>query len=74
MTSATWATRELKAFKRIHLKPGETKTVTIEIPYKSFSIVNAKGKRVVEPGAFKIHVGSSSRLTDLTNVPLIIEK
>ena len=74
VTSATWATRELKAFKRIHLKPGETKTVTIEIPYKSFSIVNAKGKRVVEHGTFKIHVGSSSRLTDLTNVPLIIEK
>ena len=54
--------KELKAFKRITLKPGETKTVKFALKDDAFAYydVNKKGW-VVEPGKFDILVGSSSR-------------
>ncbi|WP_062388350.1 glycoside hydrolase family 3 N-terminal domain-containing protein [Demequina iriomotensis] len=64
-TSATWADRELKGLAQVALEPGASATVTIAIPVSECSIVNARGERVVEPGAFQVLVGPSSRLTDL---------
>ncbi len=49
--------RALKGFKRIHLLPGEVKTVDVAIPGDAFSIINEKNKRVVLPGKFEIYVG-----------------
>lgn len=60
VTSATWAEIELKGFERVVLKPGEEKKVQITIPVSECSIVNAKGERVVEPGAFQARVGKAS--------------
>ncbi len=65
VTSATWVDRQLKAFRRISLAPGETRTVRFSLPFEAFSIVNAQGRRVVEPGRFELLVGSSSRRADL---------
>lgn len=59
-TSATWAEMELKGFERVFLKAGEEKDVTIVIPAADCSIVNAEGKRVVEPGDFEIRVGMAA--------------
>jgi beta-glucosidase len=64
VTSATWVQRELKAFRRLELRAGESRTVEIELPPEAFSIVNAAGDRVVEPGAFTLLVGPSSREPD----------
>ena len=72
VTSATWVDRSLKAFRRISLQPGETKTVRFVLPFEAFSMVNAETQRVVEPGAFHIQVGSSSRIKDLLSAPLNI--
>lgn len=47
----------LKGFKRIHLLPGEVKTVEIVISGDAFSIINEKNKRVVLPGKFEFYVG-----------------
>jgi beta-glucosidase len=65
VTSATWVNKALKSFARVHLVPGERKTVRVELPWEAFEIVNAEGCRVVEPGEFEILVGPSSRDGDL---------
>lgn len=61
VTSATWVNKELKAYKRVALKAGESKSVRLSIPSQSLSLVNAAGERVVEPGEFEILVGPNSR-------------
>lgn len=64
VTSATWAVRELKGFARVALAPGEERRVEISVPAAACSIVDAEGRRVVEAGDFRVHVGSSSRPAD----------
>jgi len=49
--------RELEGFKRISLKPGESKDVDFTLDQRHFSIINAKDKRVIEPGYFTVSVG-----------------
>lgn len=73
VTSATWVNKALKGFARIHLMPGEKKTVRIELPWKSFEIVDAGGHSIVEPGEFEVLVGPSSRDDDLLKVTLRVE-
>jgi beta-glucosidase len=73
LTSATWVNKALKAFARVHLAPGEKKTVRFELPWEAFQIVDAKGHSVVEPGEFEVLVGPSSRDRDLLKVTLRAE-
>lgn len=56
--------KELKDFKRIHLKPGETKMVTFEVGPHNLFFLNKDLKKVVEPGDFVIMGGSSSKDED----------
>ena len=51
----------LKGFQKISLKPGESKKVTFTITPKDLQILNAQNKWVVEPGDFRIMIGSSSK-------------
>ena len=52
--------RQLKAFKRITLEPGETRHMTFVLGPETFSIVDANMKRTVEPGSYHVLIGSSS--------------
>jgi beta-glucosidase len=61
VTSASWADKELKAYRHVDLAPGETAIVDLELAVADCSIVNAAGERVVEPGDFELLIGSSSR-------------
>lgn len=65
VTSATWVDKALKGFARLRLAAGEKKTVEVALPWDAFTIVNAQGENVVEPGEFEILVGPSSRDRDL---------
>lgn len=65
VTSATWAARELKAYRRVELAAGGRCTVRLEVPVAALSIVDPNGERVVEAGRFRALVGNSSRLADL---------
>ncbi len=65
VTSATWAEKELKAYRQIHLGPGETVTVDLQLAAAECTIVTADSRRIVEPGEFALLVGPSSRPTDL---------
>lgn len=54
--------KELKAFKKIMLQPGETKTVTLNLDSRSFAFFDEKSDDWnVEPGQFELLIGSSSR-------------
>lgn len=53
--------RQLKAFKRITLEPGETRTVTLHLDYDDLAIVDADMQRTVEPGTYHVLIGSSSK-------------
>ncbi len=55
-------TKELKAFRKIELLPGEKKAVTFTLSEKDLAFYDPKEKRWrAEPGAFEALVGSSSR-------------
>jgi len=60
ISSVVRPVKELKGFKRITLKTGETKTVTFEIGREELQFYNEEMKRVVEPGKFIIMVGGNS--------------
>ena len=54
--------KELKAFERVELKPGEARTVAFKLDKSALSYFDpAKKSWVAEPGAFEVQVGSSSR-------------
>lgn len=56
------ADKELKAFKKISLQPGQTSKVQLTVPVESLAYYDIKsGKWVVEPGKYEIMAGSSSR-------------
>jgi len=49
--------RSLAGFTRITLAPGERQRVSLTVPADALSLIDADGRRVVEPGAFEIAVG-----------------
>lgn len=51
----------LKRFQRIHLKAGESKAVTFRLDYDAFKLMDIHYRWTVEPGIFRILVGSGSR-------------
>ena len=65
VTSYSWTDRELKAFQRVELEPGESKTVVFDIPVSDCTIVDSEANRIVEPGEFEVLIGHSSRREDL---------
>ena len=65
LSSVVQPERQLKAFKRITLEPGETRTVTLHLDYDDLAIVDANMKWTVEPGSYQILIGPSSDDTRL---------
>ena len=73
VSSATRPVKELKGYKRINLKVGETKNVVFKITPESLAFYDIHMNYVVEPGTFKIMTGSSSHFKSLKTVELTIE-
>ena len=65
VTSYSWTDRELKAFQRVELEPGESETVAFDIPVSDCTIVDSEANRIVEPGEFEVLIGHSSCREDL---------
>ncbi len=68
---------ELKNFRRIHFKPDQTKHIVFVLSSKQMTIVNNKGKRILEPGKFKIMIGGSQpdkRSIELTGKRVLEEE
>ena len=62
--SVTRPIKELKGFRKIHLSPGETKTVNFEIDLSLLKFYNYNLEHVAEKGEFKIMIGSSSNVDE----------
>ena len=60
VTSVETPRRSLEGFSRIHLTPGETRTVVFRVPYEQLAVWNENRRWVVEPGPFTVWVGDSS--------------
>ena len=58
--SSTPDVRRLRAFDKIELAPGETKTVELEVTAKDLAFVNYYGKWTLEEGEFALSIGDQS--------------
>jgi beta-glucosidase len=72
VSSVTRPVKELKGFKKIQLKPGETATVELEILPEHLAFTDINKKYTIEPGEFEIMVGNSSRDEDLLKTTLLV--
>lgn len=71
--------RQLKAFDKIALKPGEAKRVTLRVPVKELGFHLDDGTYVIEEGAIQVFVGGNSkadaigdaRITKTIRIPMI---
>ncbi|WP_077328988.1 glycoside hydrolase family 3 C-terminal domain-containing protein [Virgibacillus siamensis] len=50
---------QLKGFKKMSLKAGEEKEVTMILTPRDMALINDDGKRVLEPGKFEVFIGGS---------------
>ena len=60
VSSVTRPGIELKGFEKVSIGKGETRKVSFEITSEELSFTDLHYNRVVEPGTFKIMVGTSS--------------
>ena len=58
--SVTRPVKELRGFQRVTIKAGEKTKVYFQLTMKDFAFYNLNMKRVVEPGFFKVFVGTNS--------------
>ena len=63
--------KQLRAFSRVFLKAGESRTLTFELGPDAFTLYNRKMQPVVEPGQFIIAAGPSSDDTPLTETVVL---
>ncbi len=59
--TVTRPVKELKAFRQITLKAGESQTVSFEITEEMLKFYNADLQYIAEPGDFKLFIGGNSR-------------
>ena len=71
--SVTRPVKELKGFQRITLAPGERRTVVFDVTPEQLAFYDIDMEWRVEPGEFRLMVGSSSRDEDLQSVTLRVE-
>ena len=64
--SSTPDVRRLRAFEKIDLAPGETKTVELEVTAKDLAFVNYYGKWTLEAGEFALSVGDQNQTINCT--------
>ena len=66
--------KTLRGFRRVDLAPGQTKTVSIELPPSGFEFFDAEsGKMKISSGEYEVYYGTSSDNKDLKSVRLIIQ-
>ena len=66
--------KTLRAYQQVSLKPGESKTVTIDLPHSSFEGWDVKTNTMrVTPGKYEIMVGNSSADSNLRKITVNIQ-
>jgi beta-glucosidase len=67
VASLTRPVKELKGYRKIALKKGETKALTFTLTVEDLKFYNQDLQYIYEPGDFKVQVGTNSR--DVQEVP-----
>lgn len=62
--------RRLRAFDKIELQPGETKTVTLQLPADDFAFVNENGKWTLEAGDFRLQIADKTETVNCTQTKI----
>ena len=73
-SSITRPVKELKAYRRVSLSPGESKEIIFTLDTTAFAFYNSEMEYIVESGEFIIYVGNSSRDEDLKSTSFNVEK
>jgi beta-glucosidase len=60
VSSVTTYEKNLRGFERVHLQPGETKALSFTLTPEDLSLWDRNMHFVVEPGMFRVMIGSSS--------------
>lgn len=60
VSSVVTPVKQLKAFAKVDLVPGETRIVRLSIPVSELALYDRQMRRVVEPGEFELQIGSAS--------------
>jgi len=66
VSSVVVPNKQLKAFKRFHLKKGEQKKITLHLTTEDFALFDATYTNIAEKGSFKIAIGPSSDTVKLS--------
>lgn len=74
ISSYTRPVKELKGYKRVFVKSGQTKSVTIPVKAEHLAMYDKDFNFVVEPGDFTIMTGNSSSDKDLKNVTITVKE
>jgi beta-glucosidase len=59
--SITRPVKELKAYQKIYLEPGESARVRFEIPAQELAFIGPNMQPVVEPGSFRVWIAPNSQ-------------
>jgi len=72
VSSVMTPVKQLIAFEKVFLEPGESKTVSFKLDRDDFSLVNAEEERVTEPGKFILMAGGDCRDESLLKTGIIL--
>ena len=61
ISSVTTPVKELKGFEKVALEPGEKKKLNLKLSPEDLSLFDSEMNFIVEPGIFKVMIGSSSK-------------
>ena len=59
-SSISTPVKQLKAFNKVTLEPGETTRVPLHFAVQDLALTDEAGKTMVEPGSFEIMIGDAS--------------
>ncbi len=62
--------RRLREFTKIELQPGETRTVSFELPAKALAFVGFDGRWTLEEGDFRLQAGTETALVRCTETKI----
>ncbi len=74
VSSVVTPIKELKRFKKVLIKAGETAKVNLDLPIQELSLWNIDMKNIVEPGEFELQIGTASDSILLTKTITVMKK
>ena len=73
VSSVVVPVKQLKAFDKVMLKAGETKTVRLALPISELALINQKMKKVVETGDYELQIGAASNDIKITKTITVVD-